>query len=69
MNIAEAKEALRQGKRLRHFYFTPDEWVQGITKIGATYYLFEDGCRCSPSMFWKTRYDGAWDCGWSEVAA
>lgn len=66
MNLEEAKKALAEGKRLTHLYFTPEEWVQGVTKLGTTYYLFEDGCRCAPSMFWKTRYDGAWLFGWSE---
>lgn len=68
MNREQAKKALKEGKRLRHFYFTPGEWVQGVTKIGTTYYIFDDGCRCSPNMFWKSRYDSTWDCGWSEVS-
>ncbi|EJC1211284.1 hypothetical protein MX350_003787 [Vibrio parahaemolyticus] len=47
----QAKDALEEGKKLSHPYFTKDEWVKGSG--GA--YVFEDGCRCSPHEFWSCR--------------
>ena len=51
MNRYEAAQALKEGKKLTHKYFSPAEWVKG----DGDKYLLEDGVRCSAAEFWKYR--------------
>ena len=37
-----AAQALKEGKKLTHNYFSPDEWVMGL-EYG--YYIMEDGVK------------------------
>jgi len=60
MTIAEAKQALKEGKKITHDYFSRDEWVQG----DGNEYLFEDGVRCTPDEFWQYRQIPGFNNGW-----
>jgi hypothetical protein len=61
MNKAEAIQAMREGKKVTHRYFSPDEWM---TMEGGQIVL-EDGVRCSQSFFWADRTATFWDDGYS----
>ena len=52
MNKTEAITALKQGKRLTHRHFTPEEWVE---RHPSGKLVFEDGCQCSMTEFWQYR--------------
>lgn len=60
MNKKEAIKALREGKKLTHLYFAPEEWIieDGL------YYRFEDGYLCEPIMFWNDRKSEYWNADW-----
>ena len=60
MTKDEAKQALKDGKRIRHSGFTQDEWVEQH----GTQYLFEDGYTGYMEEFWRHRTDSWWDDGW-----
>ena len=59
----EAIKAMMAGKKVRHKYFSPDEWVT----IEGGHFLFEDGVKCSPTMFWMDRYQPDWQYDWEIV--
>jgi len=59
----EAISAMRDGKKVKHAFFTPDEWV----KESGDGYEFEDGCRCEIYEFWLHRIDDSWNNCWSIV--
>jgi hypothetical protein len=61
MTRFEAAQALKEGKKLTHYHFTPDEWVKGD---GDGMYLMEDGVRCTAAEFWKWRQNPAFDIDW-----
>lgn len=61
MTRYEAAQALKEGKKLTHKYFSPDEWVMGI---GDGYYLLEDGVQCTAAEFWKYRQKEYFDNDW-----
>lgn len=61
MNRYEAAQALKEGKKLTHKYFSPDEWVMGIDD---GYYLMEDGVQCTAAEFWKYRQQEFFNDGW-----
>jgi hypothetical protein len=61
MTRAEAIKAMREGKKVTHYHFTPEEWV--TQEHGML--LLEDGVRCSPGEFWKWRQDKAFDNDWN----
>lgn len=61
MNKQEAIEALKQGKKLTHRYFTPDEWIT----LDGDMMVMEDGATIDASIFWKDRENWS-DDGWSE---
>ena len=61
MTKIEALKALKHGYRLTHEYFTSEEWVQEKGYL----YEFEDGCLCSPSVFWNHRQQDSWNDNWS----
>jgi hypothetical protein len=61
MTRNEAKQALKEGKKLTHKYFTSDEWIIGLNDGN---YMLEDGVKCTPAEFWKWRTDSAFDNDW-----
>lgn len=64
MTKEEAIRAMSKGKKIRHRYFSKDEWVT-INSSGL--YEFEDGVKVDPSLFWMDRQDSYWNDGWSLV--
>lgn len=48
MTKEEAIRAMSEGKKVRHRYFSKDEWVT-INSSGL--YEFEDGVKVGPSLF------------------
>lgn len=65
MTKDEAMTFMRNGGKVTHRFFSPDEWM-----IESGYlYEFEDGCMCEFSEFWSFRKDASWDDGWSEYVA
>ncbi|WP_199438443.1 hypothetical protein [Vibrio owensii] len=63
MNRSEAIDALKLGKTIRHKYFPPGETIRGE----GSWYLFEDGTRCMPPVYWRDRQGEAYNEGWSIV--
>jgi hypothetical protein len=61
MTRFEAAQALKEGKKLTHRYFSPNEWVMGIHD---GYYLLEDGVQCTAAEFWKWRQKPMFDDDW-----
>ena len=61
MKKHEAKELMKQGKKITHTWFTPDEWMT----IEDSELLFEDGIRCSQTEFWEYRTHSSWNDGYS----
>lgn len=61
MNKQEAIQAMLEGKKVTHLYFSNDEWV--TMENGQI--LLEDGVRCSPNEFWRWRTDAMWETDWS----
>ena len=64
MTKFEAIEAMKAGHKVRHKYFSPDEWM---TKTPGGKYLFEDGVICGPSFFWFDRAHEYWNTDWEIV--
>lgn len=60
---AAVYEMLKNGKKIAHSSFTPEEWV----KYSEGWYEFEDGCMCEPREFWNFRKDESWNTGWHIV--
>lgn len=63
MNKEQAIIAMNHGHKVRHSYFTNDEWM----RCEESTYVFEDGIDCDPSMFWLDRRGPGWEVGWSLV--
>jgi hypothetical protein len=57
-----AIEALKQGAKIQHRYFSDNEWVT-INEDGK--YIFEDGVICSPTLFWYDRDSIYWETDWN----
>jgi len=64
MTKEEINKALLEGKRVKHMWFSPDEWMEynEFREI-----VFEDGCKCSRFEFWQHRDDESWLTGWSII--
>jgi len=62
MNKQEAIQAIKEGKKVTHIYFSPDEWVT-LTPSGL--YKFEDGVVCTSQFFWFDRKDVMWETDWT----
>lgn len=60
MNKTEALNAMRNGDRITHTYLGPKEWIT----LDNNEILFEDGCRCTQTMFWQDRTSKEWDDGY-----
>lgn len=55
-----AIELMLQGEKLTHKGFSANEWMS----MDGNHIIFEDGCRCWPDEFWRSRTDPVWDHGW-----
>lgn len=66
MSKDEAIQAMREGKKITHRWFTDNEWM---TMEGRKIVL-EDGVRCDPYEFWNARFQDGWKDGYEikEVA-
>jgi hypothetical protein len=64
MTKLEAIEAMKAGKKVRHRYFSDNEWV---TLIAPATLLFEDGVKCSFGLFWHDRPGSEWNYDWEIV--
>lgn len=62
MTKEEAILLMRKGVKMTHTFFSPEEWVT----IKDEKMLFEDGCTCSQTLFWKDRKLSGWESGWSK---
>lgn len=60
MNRSEAMQALREGKKITHVYFTDGEFV--YLEEGKV--MYEDGASSSVEFFWSIRENELWDKGW-----
>jgi hypothetical protein len=58
MTIEEAKQALREGKKITHRYFSSDEWVE----MRNGYIKSEDGV--THHEFWSLRTAEGWQTDW-----
>lgn len=58
----EAIDLMKQGVKMRHRYFSDNEWV--VIEDGKM--LFEDGVRCTQQMFWFDRMQDSWQTGWAK---
>jgi hypothetical protein len=61
MTKQEAIQAMQQGKKVTHQYFTPDEWMTMEDGL----IILEDGVRCKPFEFWQWRNSEKWEDGYS----
>ena len=60
MTKAEAIQAMLEGKRVTHKYFTPEEWVSMEDGMIVT----EDGYNFDPDEFWMRRFGTIFDENW-----
>lgn len=63
MNKKEAFQAMREGKKVRHVYFSDDEWMT----IQNSKIVFEDGVQCTQKQFFMDRTGSDWEEGYSIV--
>ncbi len=63
MTKDEAMQAMREGKKVAHQFFSPDEWMMH-NALGIE---FEDGNICTLREFWHYRTDDYWQDGWRVV--
>ncbi|MDO9187143.1 MAG: hypothetical protein Q7W13_14105 [Bacteroidia bacterium] len=63
MTKQEAIEAMKQGEKVTHRFFTPDEWIA----ISENIYCLTDesGCIINTREFWSYRTDESWNTDWS----
>lgn len=64
MTKQEAIQAMKQGKRVRHRFFSQDEWM---TQYSNGQIIFEDGVKVNMALFWSDRTGPAWQDGWEIV--
>ena len=68
MTKEEAIKAMSEGKKVRHRYFSPDEWMAQLPNGD---YQLEDGViidsHCIYEDFWKYRQDESWLTDWEIV--
>lgn len=58
----EAIAAMLKGEKVRHEYFTDNEWA----KLNGHFEIeFEDGCKIDVDTFWADRKGSQWQTGWS----
>lgn len=61
MTKNEAIEALENGKKVTHYLFDPEEWMEMVHGL----IVFEDGVHCTLEQFFKIRHSNQWDDGYS----
>ena len=61
MTKEEALQAMKEGKKVTHKYFSNDEFME--LTIGGNY-KFEDGNIATPQNFWAHRSESFWNNGW-----
>jgi len=62
MTKQEAIAAMGIGETVSHSSFTDKEWLRDDGRM----FEFEDGCKCSYSVFWSFREQDSWNDGWSK---
>jgi hypothetical protein len=62
MTKQEAIQAMLEGKKVRHRYFTHDEWMT-INRAGQI--LLEDGVAVQQWLFWRDRTGVGWEDGYT----
>lgn len=60
MSRSEAIQALSEGKKVTHRYFTDDEFIYQE----GSYYVDKDGNKLEPELFWKDRENEGFETGW-----
>lgn len=65
MTKQEAKQAIKEGKKVTHEYFTPGEFVMKDPEEGVV--VFEDGVRQVEREFWAFRATAEWNEGWEVI--
>jgi hypothetical protein len=63
MTKAEAIQSMKEGNKVTHRFFSPNEWMSSDARGGQ--YTFEDGVKCSWFEFWQWRTDRYWLDGFS----
>ena len=63
MTKEEAIQAMKEGKKVTHRFFTDDEFVRQ-PKPEIDEYEFEDGVVTSNILFWHFRKEEYWNDGW-----
>jgi hypothetical protein len=61
---SQAIQAMVEGKKVRHRYFSPYEWMK---MRSTTHFIFEDGVICTFDFFWQDRFGKDWETGWSII--
>jgi hypothetical protein len=61
MTKAESIQAMKEGKKVTHRYFSLDEWATMVNNL----IILEDGVRCTPEEFWRWRNNPIFDTDWS----
>ena len=62
LSLPEALQAMKEGKKVRHRFFSEDEWVK--SNEDNTIFTFDDGVTVSASMFWLDRNGEAYLTDW-----
>lgn len=63
MTKAEAIQAMQEGKKVTHLYFSPDEWM--TMREGEI--VLEDGVVCPQGDFWFYRWGPEWNDGYEII--
>jgi hypothetical protein len=63
MTIQEAKNAIKNGFKVRHRFFLPHEYIQQ----GPDYSLIDEDGREMANYFWQVRNSHSWQEGWEIV--
>lgn len=64
MTKEEAKQAMLEGKKVRHRYFSDNEYMSMNANKD---FVFEDGVICTGTLFWSDRQGPEWDIDWEIV--
>jgi prenyltransferase beta subunit len=64
MNKIEARRALAEGHKVRHRFFTSEEWLTQEKDKG---YIDEKGNVIDPQVFWSDRKSIQWATDWEIV--
>lgn len=62
MTKEEAIEAMKSGRKVRHRFFAPHEWV--TSNLDGTIYFMEDGVECTADEFWMWRLRPEFNDNW-----